>query len=116
MDINDLTIVLANFGQTGMTWSQGEFTGDGTVDVNDLTIVLANLRPNRRLVGPPGNRARAGRRRAAGRRRGGTPGRVSPEGVNGEGRGESTVVANHRPAGTGPAVTGECGFKWASPR
>ena len=43
MDINDLTIVLANFGQTGMTWSQGDFTGDGTVDVNDLTIVLSNF-------------------------------------------------------------------------
>ena len=42
VDINDLTIVLANFGQTGMTWSQGEFTGSGTVDINDLTIVLAN--------------------------------------------------------------------------
>ena len=42
VDINDLTIVLANFGQTGMAWSQGDFTGDGTVDVNDLTIVLAN--------------------------------------------------------------------------
>ena len=42
VDINDLTIVLANYGQTGMTWSQGEFTGDGTVDINDLTIVLAN--------------------------------------------------------------------------
>jgi hypothetical protein len=43
VDINDLTIVLANFGQTGITWSQGEFTGDGTVDINDLTIVLANF-------------------------------------------------------------------------
>ena len=43
VDINDLTIVLANFGQTGMTWSQGDFTGDGTVDVNDLTIVLSNF-------------------------------------------------------------------------
>ena len=42
VNINDLTIVLANFGQTGMTWTQGEFTGDGTVDINDLTIVLAN--------------------------------------------------------------------------
>ena len=29
--------------QTGMTWTQGEFTGDGTVDINDLTIVLANF-------------------------------------------------------------------------
>ena len=42
MDINDLTIVLAHYGQTGMTWTQGEFTGDGTVDINDLTIVLAH--------------------------------------------------------------------------
>ncbi len=42
VDINDLTIVLANYNQTGRTWSQGEFTGSGTVDINDLTIVLAN--------------------------------------------------------------------------
>ena len=42
VDINDLTIVLANYGQTGTTWAQGEFTGDGTVDINDLTIVLAH--------------------------------------------------------------------------
>jgi probable HAF family extracellular repeat protein len=43
VDINDLTIVLANFGQTGTTWSQGDFTGDGTVDIDDLTIVLTNF-------------------------------------------------------------------------
>ena len=42
VDINDLTIVLAHYNQTGMTWAQGEFTGSGTVDINDLTIVLAN--------------------------------------------------------------------------
>ena len=42
VDINDLTIVLAHYGQTGTTWSQGEFTADGTVDINDLTIVLAH--------------------------------------------------------------------------
>ena len=42
VDINDLTIVLAHYGQTGTTWAQGEFTGDGTVDINDLTIVLAH--------------------------------------------------------------------------
>ena len=34
--------MLAHYGQTGMTWSEGEFTGDGTVDINDLTIVLAH--------------------------------------------------------------------------
>ncbi len=42
VDINDLTIVLANYNQTGQTWTQGEFTGSGTVDINDLTIVLAS--------------------------------------------------------------------------
>ena len=42
VDINDLTIVLAHYGQSGMNWTTGEFTGDGTVDINDLTIVLAN--------------------------------------------------------------------------
>ena len=42
VDINDLTIVLAHYGQNGMTWSQGAMDGDpaGTVDINDLTIVL----------------------------------------------------------------------------
>jgi hypothetical protein len=42
VDINDLTIVLAHYGESGMSWATGEFTGDGTVDINDLTIVLAN--------------------------------------------------------------------------
>ena len=35
--------MLSNFGQTGTGWAEGEFTGSGTVDVNDLTIVLANF-------------------------------------------------------------------------
>ena len=43
VDVNDLTIVLANFGQTGAVWSQGDFNGDGRVDVNDLTILLTNF-------------------------------------------------------------------------
>jgi hypothetical protein len=45
VDINDLTIVLANFGKTGCVWSQGCMDGDptGTVDINDLTIVLTNF-------------------------------------------------------------------------
>ena len=43
VNINDLTIVLANYGQsTAMSWSTGDFNGDGKVDINDLTIVLAN--------------------------------------------------------------------------
>jgi probable HAF family extracellular repeat protein len=45
VDINDLTIVLANFGQSGCAWSQGCMDGDpaGAVDVDDLTIVLSNF-------------------------------------------------------------------------
>ena len=45
VNVNDLTIVLTNFGRTGMTWSQGAMDGDaaGTMDVNDLTIVLTNF-------------------------------------------------------------------------
>ena len=43
VDINDLTIVLTNFGKTGMAWNTGDFNGDGRVDVNDLTILLSNF-------------------------------------------------------------------------
>jgi hypothetical protein len=43
VDINDLTIVLTNFGKSGMAWNGGDFNGDGKVDVNDLTIVLSNF-------------------------------------------------------------------------
>jgi hypothetical protein len=48
VDINDLTIVLANYGKTGMAWSQGSIVGDptGSVDINDLTQVLANYGNN----------------------------------------------------------------------
>ena len=43
VDINDLTIVLANYGQNaGMSWGTGDFNNDGKVDINDLTIVLAH--------------------------------------------------------------------------
>ena len=43
VDVNDLTVVLTNFGTSGTTWATGDFVGDGKVDVNDLTIVLANF-------------------------------------------------------------------------
>jgi hypothetical protein len=44
VDINDLTIVLTNYGKSGQVWSQGCMDSDpaGTVDINDLTIVLTN--------------------------------------------------------------------------
>ena len=34
--------MLTNYGKTGATWSEGDFNYHGTVDINDLTIVLAN--------------------------------------------------------------------------
>ena len=53
MDINDLTIVLANYNKSGMTWSKGDFTGDGKVDINDLTIVLAHYNQTAGTAPPP---------------------------------------------------------------
>jgi probable HAF family extracellular repeat protein len=51
VDINDLTIVLSHFGQSGgMSWSTGDFNGDGRVDINDLTILLSNFG---QTLGPP---------------------------------------------------------------
>ena len=44
VDVNDLAIVLTNFGSTtDVSWATGDFNDDGKVDVNDLTIVLANF-------------------------------------------------------------------------
>ena len=51
----DLTIVLANYGQTtGVDWNRGDLNGDGKVDVNDLTIVLANYNRTAALAGAGG--------------------------------------------------------------
>ena len=52
VDINDLTIVLAHYNQTGRRWTTGEFTGSGTVDINDLTIVLAHYNQTLGSSGP----------------------------------------------------------------
>jgi autotransporter-associated beta strand protein len=42
VNFSDLSKVLANYGQSGMTWSQGDFNYDGTVNFSDLSKVLAN--------------------------------------------------------------------------
>ena len=54
VDVNDLTIVLNNFGDTGCTWTQGCMNGDptGTVDINDLTIVIAFMGQTAASSGP----------------------------------------------------------------
>ena len=38
----DLNVVLANYNQTGKTWSGGDFNYNGTVSFSDLNVVLAN--------------------------------------------------------------------------
>jgi len=40
VDLNDLNLVLVNFGQTT---SEGDANGDGVVDLNDLNLVLVNF-------------------------------------------------------------------------
>lgn len=42
MDVGDLGILAANYGQGGRSWAQGDFNGDGVVDVADLGILAAN--------------------------------------------------------------------------
>jgi hypothetical protein len=54
VDINDLTIVLAHYNQSGVNWNEGDFTGDGKVDINDLTIVLAHYNQSVSSAGPAG--------------------------------------------------------------
>ncbi len=41
IDINDLTILAANYGTSGKTFSQGDITGDGTVNIYDFSILAA---------------------------------------------------------------------------
>lgn len=43
VNVNDLTIFLANFGQTVAPGTNGDIDGNGVVNVNDLTIFLANF-------------------------------------------------------------------------
>ena len=34
---------MLHYDMTGMTWSQGDFNGDGVVNDTDLTILLAHF-------------------------------------------------------------------------
>jgi autotransporter-associated beta strand protein len=42
VDVNDLNTVLANYNQSGASWSQGDFNYDGVVGFADLNKVLTN--------------------------------------------------------------------------
>ncbi len=40
--IADLTVLAANYGQSGKTFSQGDITGDGIVNIYDFSVLAAN--------------------------------------------------------------------------
>jgi hypothetical protein len=40
--MQDLSKLLANYGATGATWSQGDFSADHVVDIANLSVMLAN--------------------------------------------------------------------------
>ena len=42
VDVGDLGILAANYGQSNKGWSQGDFNHDGKVDVGDLGVLAAN--------------------------------------------------------------------------
>jgi hypothetical protein len=42
VDVGDLGILAANYGQNDKKWNEGDFNGDGVVDVGDLGILAAN--------------------------------------------------------------------------
>jgi hypothetical protein len=52
VNIGDLSILLANFDKTGMTWNQGDFDANGTVNIADLSQMLANFDKTANSSGP----------------------------------------------------------------
>src|SRR3712207_8945148 len=50
----DFTTLASNFGKSGMTYEQADFTGDGKVDTADFTILAANF--GQTVPPPPADR------------------------------------------------------------
>jgi hypothetical protein len=44
VDLVDLAVVLTNFDKSDMTWSQEDFSGDGSLGIDDLSKLLFNCR------------------------------------------------------------------------
>ncbi len=42
VDVGDLGILAGSYGQSGKTWTEGDFTGEGDVNVGDLGILAAH--------------------------------------------------------------------------
>ncbi len=59
VDILDFNILAANFGKSGMTFSQGDFDYSGNVTITDFNILAANFGKH---VDPPMNQTQANRR------------------------------------------------------
>ncbi|HRK30687.1 MAG TPA: family 10 glycosylhydrolase [Tepidisphaeraceae bacterium] len=43
VNLDDFTVLAANFGQTGKLWVQGDFTLDGTINLDDFTALAASF-------------------------------------------------------------------------
>lgn len=41
VDLTDLSVLLAHYGETGATYEQGDLNGDGAVDLSDLATLLS---------------------------------------------------------------------------
>lgn len=44
VDVTDLAALARHWGQSGLTWCQGDFTGDGRADVSDLAVIAGGWR------------------------------------------------------------------------
>ena len=58
VDVGDLGILAANWGQTGLSWAQADFNGDLTIDVGDLGVLAGNWgwsgQPAAMMIAAPG--------------------------------------------------------------
>lgn len=65
IDLPDLSVVLANFGSTGVTSSHpafcADFNGDGSINVTDLSMILTSYGSYCEMVDQPENSAGAAR-------------------------------------------------------
>ena len=43
VDTTDFNVLAANFGGSGKTWIQADFTGEGNVDTTDFNFLAANF-------------------------------------------------------------------------
>ena len=61
VNLADFNTLAAHFGQSGMSWAQADFTGDGNVNLDDFNALAANFGQSAAAGGPtPGDWAALG--------------------------------------------------------